>query len=103
MIEVTIAEKVPLGIIRLSSLLATKQVNRFGWCTSQVSSVFIYLFFLIICCFVCVDNILDDKPEGKSSADKEEQPVDEIPKRMKKTDSATQSKGKVENYSIKLA
>uniref|UniRef100_A0A4W6D086 Phosphoinositide phospholipase C n=1 Tax=Lates calcarifer TaxID=8187 RepID=A0A4W6D086_LATCA len=41
------------------------------------------------------DNILDDKPEGKSSADKEEQPVDEIPKRMKKTDSATQSKGKV--------
>ncbi|KAM8730218.1 1-phosphatidylinositol 4,5-bisphosphate phosphodiesterase epsilon-1 isoform 2-T2 [Acanthopagrus schlegelii] len=41
------------------------------------------------------DNILDDKPEGKSSADKEEQPVDEIPKRMKKTDSTTQSKGKV--------
>uniref|UniRef100_A0A3B4VIV0 Phosphoinositide phospholipase C n=1 Tax=Seriola dumerili TaxID=41447 RepID=A0A3B4VIV0_SERDU len=41
------------------------------------------------------DNILDDKPEGKSSADKEEQPVDEIPKRMKKADSTTQSKGKV--------
>nr|XP_033467115.1 1-phosphatidylinositol 4,5-bisphosphate phosphodiesterase epsilon-1 isoform X5 [Epinephelus lanceolatus] len=41
------------------------------------------------------DNILDDKPEGKSSADKEEQPVDEIPKRMKKSDSTTQSKGKV--------
>ncbi|XP_068610524.1 1-phosphatidylinositol 4,5-bisphosphate phosphodiesterase epsilon-1 [Brachionichthys hirsutus] len=41
------------------------------------------------------DNILDDKPEGKSSADKEEQPADEIPKRMKKSDSATQSKGKV--------
>uniref|UniRef100_A0A3Q3MAA6 Phosphoinositide phospholipase C n=1 Tax=Mastacembelus armatus TaxID=205130 RepID=A0A3Q3MAA6_9TELE len=41
------------------------------------------------------DNILDDKPEGKSSADKEEQPVDEIPKRIKKADSATQSKGKV--------
>uniref|UniRef100_A0A3Q1JCE7 Phosphoinositide phospholipase C n=1 Tax=Anabas testudineus TaxID=64144 RepID=A0A3Q1JCE7_ANATE len=41
------------------------------------------------------DNILDDKPEGKNSADKEEQPVDEIPKRMKKTDSTTQSKGKV--------
>ncbi|XP_069373582.1 1-phosphatidylinositol 4,5-bisphosphate phosphodiesterase epsilon-1 isoform X1 [Paralichthys olivaceus] len=41
------------------------------------------------------DNILDDKPEGKSPADKEEQPVDEIPKRMKKTDSTTQSKGKV--------
>uniref|UniRef100_A0A8D3BAA9 Phosphoinositide phospholipase C n=1 Tax=Scophthalmus maximus TaxID=52904 RepID=A0A8D3BAA9_SCOMX len=41
------------------------------------------------------DNLLDDKPEGKSSADKEEQPVDEIPKRMKKADSTTQSKGKV--------
>ncbi|XP_028422909.1 1-phosphatidylinositol 4,5-bisphosphate phosphodiesterase epsilon-1 isoform X3 [Perca flavescens] len=41
------------------------------------------------------DNILDDKPEGKSSADKEDQPVDEIPKRMKKSDSTTQSKGKV--------
>uniref|UniRef100_A0A3Q3LIZ2 Phosphoinositide phospholipase C n=1 Tax=Labrus bergylta TaxID=56723 RepID=A0A3Q3LIZ2_9LABR len=41
------------------------------------------------------DNILDDKPEGKSSVDKEEQPVDEIPKRMKKSDSTTQSKGKV--------
>ncbi|XP_067343734.1 1-phosphatidylinositol 4,5-bisphosphate phosphodiesterase epsilon-1 isoform X4 [Channa argus] len=41
------------------------------------------------------DNILDDKPEGKVSADKEEQPVDEIPKRMKKADSTTQSKGKV--------
>ncbi|XP_070708116.1 1-phosphatidylinositol 4,5-bisphosphate phosphodiesterase epsilon-1 [Pempheris klunzingeri] len=41
------------------------------------------------------DNILDDKPEGKSSADKEEHPADEIPKRMKKSDSTTQSKGKV--------
>uniref|UniRef100_A0A3Q0RX65 Phosphoinositide phospholipase C n=1 Tax=Amphilophus citrinellus TaxID=61819 RepID=A0A3Q0RX65_AMPCI len=41
------------------------------------------------------DNILDDKPEGKSSADKEEQPADEIPKRMKKADSTSQSKGKV--------
>ncbi|CAK6981814.1 -phosphatidylinositol 4%2C5-bisphosphate phosphodiesterase epsilon-1 isoform X2 [Scomber scombrus] len=41
------------------------------------------------------DNILEDKPEGKSSADKEEQPVEEIPKRMKKSDSTTQSKGKV--------
>ncbi|XP_056152745.1 1-phosphatidylinositol 4,5-bisphosphate phosphodiesterase epsilon-1 [Lampris incognitus] len=41
------------------------------------------------------DNILDDKPEGKSSADKEEQPVDEMPKRMKKVDITTQSKGKV--------
>ncbi|KAK5905971.1 hypothetical protein CgunFtcFv8_001875 [Champsocephalus gunnari] len=41
------------------------------------------------------DNILDDKPEGKSPADKEEQPVDEIPKRMKKPESTTQSKGKV--------
>lgn len=42
-----------------------------------------------------VDNILDDKPEAKSSADKEEQTVDEMPKRLKKPDSATQSKGKV--------
>lgn len=42
-----------------------------------------------------IDNILDDKPEAKSSADKEEQPVDEMPKRLKKPDSATQSKGKV--------
>nr|XP_020460695.1 1-phosphatidylinositol 4,5-bisphosphate phosphodiesterase epsilon-1 isoform X2 [Monopterus albus] len=41
------------------------------------------------------DNLLDDKPEGKSSADKEEQPVDEIPKRLKKADSTMQSKGKV--------
>ncbi|KAK5850867.1 hypothetical protein PBY51_001706 [Eleginops maclovinus] len=41
------------------------------------------------------DNILDDKPEGKSPADKEEPPVDEIPKRMKKSDSTTPSKGKV--------
>ncbi|XP_047464842.1 1-phosphatidylinositol 4,5-bisphosphate phosphodiesterase epsilon-1 isoform X3 [Mugil cephalus] len=41
------------------------------------------------------DNILDDKPEGKSSADKEEPHVDEIPKRMKKTESTMQSKGKV--------
>ncbi|XP_033975250.1 1-phosphatidylinositol 4,5-bisphosphate phosphodiesterase epsilon-1 isoform X1 [Trematomus bernacchii] len=41
------------------------------------------------------DNILDDKPEGKSPADKEEQPVDEIPKRTKKSESTTQSKGKV--------
>ncbi|XP_028991292.1 1-phosphatidylinositol 4,5-bisphosphate phosphodiesterase epsilon-1 isoform X2 [Betta splendens] len=41
------------------------------------------------------DNILDDKPEGRSSADKEEPAVDEIPKRMKKADGATQSKGKV--------
>ncbi|KAI9514185.1 1-phosphatidylinositol 4,5-bisphosphate phosphodiesterase epsilon-1 [Dissostichus eleginoides] len=41
------------------------------------------------------DNILDDKPEGKSPADKEEQPVDEIPKRVKKSESTTQSKGKV--------
>ncbi|KAM9716500.1 1-phosphatidylinositol 4,5-bisphosphate phosphodiesterase epsilon-1 isoform 5-T8 [Menidia menidia] len=41
------------------------------------------------------DNILDDKPEGKSSADKEEQPVDEMPKRMKKPDSTVPSKGKV--------
>lgn len=53
-------------------------------------------------CIFCSDNILDDKPEGKSSADKEEQPVDEIPKRMKKAESATQSKGKVGNHIIKM-
>uniref|UniRef100_A0AAV2LGA3 Phosphoinositide phospholipase C n=1 Tax=Knipowitschia caucasica TaxID=637954 RepID=A0AAV2LGA3_KNICA len=40
------------------------------------------------------DNLLDDKPEGKSPADKEEHPADELPKR-KKTDSSSQSKGKV--------
>ncbi|XP_061564651.1 1-phosphatidylinositol 4,5-bisphosphate phosphodiesterase epsilon-1 isoform X3 [Cololabis saira] len=41
------------------------------------------------------DNILDEKPEGKSSADKDDPPADEIPKRMKKGDSAVQSKGKM--------
>ncbi|XP_028331873.1 1-phosphatidylinositol 4,5-bisphosphate phosphodiesterase epsilon-1 isoform X7 [Gouania willdenowi] len=41
------------------------------------------------------DNILDDKPEGKSPTDREEHPVDETPKRMKKADNAVQSKGKV--------
>ncbi|XP_023196734.1 1-phosphatidylinositol 4,5-bisphosphate phosphodiesterase epsilon-1 isoform X2 [Xiphophorus maculatus] len=41
------------------------------------------------------DNILDDKPDAKSPADKEEQTVDEIPKRMKKADNMMQSKGKV--------
>lgn len=41
------------------------------------------------------DNILEDKPDGKSPGEKEEAPSDELPKRMKKTDSATQSKGKV--------
>ncbi|XP_015230727.1 PREDICTED: 1-phosphatidylinositol 4,5-bisphosphate phosphodiesterase epsilon-1 isoform X2 [Cyprinodon variegatus] len=40
------------------------------------------------------DNILDDKPDSKSPADKEEQSVDELPKRIKKTD-MIQSKGKV--------
>ncbi|XP_072312345.1 1-phosphatidylinositol 4,5-bisphosphate phosphodiesterase epsilon-1 isoform X2 [Eucyclogobius newberryi] len=40
------------------------------------------------------DNILDDKPEGKSPTEKEEHPVDEMPKR-KKTDTPNQSKGKV--------
>lgn len=45
------------------------------------------------------DNLLDDKPEVKSSADKEEQPVDEIPKRIKKPDNTTQSKGKVGGFS----
>uniref|UniRef100_A0AAQ6A2X5 Phosphoinositide phospholipase C n=1 Tax=Amphiprion ocellaris TaxID=80972 RepID=A0AAQ6A2X5_AMPOC len=52
-------------------------------------------FVSVISCFVYIDNILDDKPEGKSSAEKEEQPVDELPKRMKKADSTVQSKGKV--------
>ncbi|XP_037547362.1 1-phosphatidylinositol 4,5-bisphosphate phosphodiesterase epsilon-1 [Nematolebias whitei] len=41
------------------------------------------------------DNILDDKPDVKGPADKEEQPTDEIPKRMKKADNMMQSKGKV--------
>uniref|UniRef100_A0A1A8CF96 Phosphoinositide phospholipase C n=1 Tax=Nothobranchius kadleci TaxID=1051664 RepID=A0A1A8CF96_NOTKA len=40
------------------------------------------------------DNILDDKPD-KSPADREEQPADDIPKRMKKADAMIQSKGKV--------
>ncbi|XP_055085431.1 1-phosphatidylinositol 4,5-bisphosphate phosphodiesterase epsilon-1 isoform X3 [Periophthalmus magnuspinnatus] len=39
------------------------------------------------------DNILDDKPEGKSPAEKDEHPVEEMPKR-KKADSTSQSKGK---------
>lgn len=47
--------------------------------------------------FYCTDNILDDKPDAKSPADKEEQSVDEIPKRMKKADNMMQSKGKVRN------
>lgn len=46
---------------------------------------------------MCVDNILDDKPEGKSPADKEEHPADDVPKR-KKADSTVQSKGKVMPY-----
>nr|XP_057918195.1 1-phosphatidylinositol 4,5-bisphosphate phosphodiesterase epsilon-1 isoform X3 [Doryrhamphus excisus] len=43
------------------------------------------------------DNLLEDKPEGKNSTDKEDQPADEAPKlKMKKSDSSTQqSKGKV--------
>ncbi|XP_037134464.1 1-phosphatidylinositol 4,5-bisphosphate phosphodiesterase epsilon-1 isoform X4 [Syngnathus acus] len=42
------------------------------------------------------DNLLEEKCEGKSSVDKEEQqPADEAPKRVKKADSGTQSKGKV--------
>lgn len=49
-----------------------------------------------------IDNILDDKPEVKSSADKEEQPVDEIPKRIKKSDNTTQSKGKVGRFSNRM-
>ncbi|KAM9424872.1 1-phosphatidylinositol 4,5-bisphosphate phosphodiesterase epsilon-1 isoform 2-T3 [Pholidichthys leucotaenia] len=46
------------------------------------------------------DNILDDKPEGRSLVDKEEQPVDDVPKRMKKADSTAQSKGKVFDYEV---
>ncbi|XP_064175476.1 1-phosphatidylinositol 4,5-bisphosphate phosphodiesterase epsilon-1 isoform X3 [Anguilla rostrata] len=42
------------------------------------------------------DNILDDRPEGKSSSDKlQYESNDEMPKRMKKADSSTQSKGKI--------
>lgn len=61
---------------------------------AQAASVFNQFQFISI--LSCIDNILDDKPDGKSSADKEEQPADEIPKRMKKAESASQSKGKVE-------
>ncbi|KAK0154529.1 1-phosphatidylinositol 4,5-bisphosphate phosphodiesterase epsilon-1 [Merluccius polli] len=42
------------------------------------------------------DNILDDKPEGKNPAEKEEPPADEVPKRTtKKPERAPHSKGKV--------
>ncbi|XP_030630952.1 1-phosphatidylinositol 4,5-bisphosphate phosphodiesterase epsilon-1 [Chanos chanos] len=42
------------------------------------------------------DNILDDKPEGKSSSDKlQYESNDEMPKRLKKADCTTQSKGKM--------
>ncbi|KAG7492782.1 hypothetical protein MATL_G00017850 [Megalops atlanticus] len=42
------------------------------------------------------DNILDDRPEGKSSGDKfQYESNDEMPKRIKKADSSTQSKGKI--------
>ncbi|XP_054623295.1 1-phosphatidylinositol 4,5-bisphosphate phosphodiesterase epsilon-1 isoform X3 [Dunckerocampus dactyliophorus] len=43
------------------------------------------------------DNLLEDRPEGKNSTDKEEQPAEEAPKlKIKKADSSTQqSKGKV--------
>ncbi|XP_020567543.2 1-phosphatidylinositol 4,5-bisphosphate phosphodiesterase epsilon-1 isoform X4 [Oryzias latipes] len=41
------------------------------------------------------DNLLDDKADAKNSVDKEELHADDIPKRMKKPDSAVQSKGKV--------
>lgn len=48
----------------------------------------------------CLDNILDDKPEGKNSAEKEEPPADEVPKRTsKKPERATHSKGKVRQSS----
>lgn len=45
--------------------------------------------------FCCADNLLDDKADAKNSVDKEELHADDIPKRMKKPDSAVQSKGKV--------
>ncbi|XP_066549709.1 1-phosphatidylinositol 4,5-bisphosphate phosphodiesterase epsilon-1 isoform X3 [Amia ocellicauda] len=42
------------------------------------------------------DNILDDRPEGKSSSDKFQfEYSDEMPKRIKKADCVTQSKGKI--------
>ncbi|KAJ8365681.1 hypothetical protein SKAU_G00145120 [Synaphobranchus kaupii] len=42
------------------------------------------------------DNILDDRPEGKSSSEKlQYESNDEMPRRMKKADSSTQSKGKI--------
>ncbi|CAL8281840.1 unnamed protein product [Merluccius merluccius] len=42
------------------------------------------------------DNILDDKPEGKNPAEKEEPPADEVPKRTtKKPERTPHSKGKV--------
>ncbi|KAJ8264365.1 hypothetical protein GJAV_G00148300 [Gymnothorax javanicus] len=42
------------------------------------------------------DNILDDRPEGKSSGDKlQYESNDEMPRKMKKADSSTQSKGKI--------
>ena len=45
---------------------------------------------------LCSDNILDDKPEGKSTAEKEEPPTDEVPKRSsKKPERAANCKGKV--------
>lgn len=47
--------------------------------------------------FCFSDNILNDKPERKSSGDKEDHPItDEMAKRMKKADNAvTKYKGKV--------
>lgn len=50
--------------------------------------------------FYFTDNILDDKPDVKGPADKEEQPTDEIPKRIKKADNMMQSKGKVRLFII---
>lgn len=61
------------------------------WWIPHRASLILFAFY--------IDNILDDKPEVKSSADKEEQPVDEIPKRIKKSDNTTQSKGKVGRFS----
>lgn len=58
------------------------------------SSGFLQLFSFNTLFYV-TDNILDDKPDAKGPADKDEQPTDEIPKRMKKADNMMQSKGKV--------
>lgn len=55
--------------------------------------------FLFIIWFYFADNILEDKPDVKSPADKEEQPTDDVPKKMKKAD-MMQSKGKVGSQTV---